>query len=104
MSSKEASIKDEARPGRPVEVTMAEIIEKIHCIVIEDHRIKMRDIAEIVDILVDRVHNILHKELEIKNILFPRNKKALCSMSAAIAAYRTKTHAKRHFAAVFVNA
>jgi len=41
------------------------MIEKI-CIIMEDRRMKMRDIAAIVGISVDRVHNILHKELEMK--------------------------------------
>jgi len=36
----------------------------------EDYRMKVRDIAEIVGISVDRLHNILHKKI--------RNKKALC--------------------------
>jgi len=62
------SIKDEARPGRPLEVTTPEMIEKIHRIVMEDRRMKVRDIAEIVGISVDRVHNILHKELEMKKL------------------------------------
>ena len=57
------SIKDEARPGCPIEVTTPEMIEKIHRIVMEDCRIKVRDIAEIRGILEDKVHNILHKEL-----------------------------------------
>jgi len=35
---------DEAHPGRPVEVTTPEIIEKIHRIVMENRRMKMRDI------------------------------------------------------------
>jgi len=34
----------------------------------EDRRMKMRDIAEIVSISVDKVHNILHKELEMKKL------------------------------------
>jgi len=32
----------------------------------EDRQMKVRDITEIVGISVDRVHNILHKELEMK--------------------------------------
>jgi len=44
------------------------MMEKIHLIVMEDCRMKMRDIAEIVGISIDRVHNILHKELEMKKL------------------------------------
>ena len=49
--------------------TTSEMIEKIHRIVMKDHRIKMRDITEIVGISVDRMHNILHKELEMKKCM-----------------------------------
>jgi len=56
------------RLGRPVEVIMPEMIEKIHRIVMEDRRMKVRDIAEIVGISVDRMHNILHKKLEMKKL------------------------------------
>jgi len=48
--------------------TTSEMIEKIYRIVMKDHRIKMRDITEIVGISVDRMHNILHKELEMKKL------------------------------------
>ncbi|XP_011630294.1 histone-lysine N-methyltransferase SETMAR-like [Pogonomyrmex barbatus] len=89
-------IKDETRPGRPVEVTTPEMIEKIHRIVMEDRRIKVRDIAEIVGISVDRVHNILHKELEMKKLCARWVPRLLDD--------RSKTHAKRHFTAVFVDA
>ena len=44
------SMKDEARPERSVEVIAPEIIEKIHRIGMEDHRIKVREIVEIVRI------------------------------------------------------
>ena len=39
------STKDEARPGHPVEAIAPEMIEKIHCILMEDRRIKARDKA-----------------------------------------------------------
>ena len=81
------SMKYKARPGRPVEVTALQTIEKIDRIVMEDQRIKVREIAEIVGISVGAVHNILHEKLEMKKI---------CVWS--------KTHAKRHFRSVFVNA
>lgn len=44
------------------------MIEKIHRIVMEDRRMKVRDIAEIIGISIDRVHNILHKKLEMKKL------------------------------------
>ena len=38
----------------------------------EDRRMKMHDIAEIVGISVDRMHNILHKELKMKKYTMDR--------------------------------
>ena len=62
------STKDEACPGRPVEAIAPEMIEKIHRIVMEDRRIKVREIAEIVGISVRVVHNILHEKLKMKKM------------------------------------
>ena len=61
-------MKDKAPPGRPVEATAPEMIEKIHRIAMEDRRIKVREIAEIVGISVGTVHNILHEKLEMRNM------------------------------------
>ena len=61
-------MKDEARPGFPVEAAALEMIKKIHPIVMEDHWIKVREIAEIVGISVGVVHNILHEKLEMKKM------------------------------------
>lgn len=58
---------DEARFGRLVQVTL-DIVEKIHCMVVEDRRMKMREIAEAVDISKERVHDILHEKLHIKKL------------------------------------
>ena len=57
------STKDEACPGRPVEATASAIIDKIHHIVMEDRRMKVREIAEIVGISVGVMHNILREKL-----------------------------------------
>jgi [histone H3]-lysine36 N-dimethyltransferase SETMAR len=62
------STKDEARPGRPSDVTNPEMISKIHGIVLEDRRVKVREIAETVGISTERVHNILHQKLEMKKL------------------------------------
>lgn len=75
-------------PGRPVEVTTPEIIEKIHHIVMEDRRIKMHDIAEIVGISVDRVHNILHEKLGMKK---------LCARLLTIDQKRTRKDISRQY-------
>ena len=62
------STKDETGPGRPVEVTAPKMIAEIHRIVMEDHGIKVREIAEMIEISVGAVHNILHEKLEIKKM------------------------------------
>ena len=56
------------RPGRPVEATTPEKIKQIHRNFMEDRRIKVREIAEIVGISVGAVHNILHEKLEMKKM------------------------------------
>lgn len=62
------STNDAERPGRPVQVTTAETIEKIHDMVMEDRKLKVRDIAETLGISYDRVHNILHEYLHMRKL------------------------------------
>lgn len=62
------STADAERPGRPNEVTTPEIIEKIHDIVLQDRRVKVREIAEIVRISDERVRNILHEHLDMRKV------------------------------------
>ena len=40
---------DEERPGRPIEVTTKDMVKKIHDIVLADLRVKIREVADIVD-------------------------------------------------------
>uniref|UniRef100_T1I7Q4 Paired domain-containing protein n=1 Tax=Rhodnius prolixus TaxID=13249 RepID=T1I7Q4_RHOPR len=49
---------DAERSGRPVEVTTPEIIDKIHDMVMDVRRVKVREIASAVGISNERVHNI----------------------------------------------
>jgi [histone H3]-lysine36 N-dimethyltransferase SETMAR len=60
------STNDEPRSGRPKTATAPDMIEKVHRIVLDDRRVKVREIADIVGISNDRVHRILTKELEMK--------------------------------------
>ena len=55
-------------PGRPNEITTPEIINKIHVIVLNDPKVKVREIAEIVSILTKHVVNILHTHLCMKKL------------------------------------
>uniref|UniRef100_T1HEC8 Uncharacterized protein n=1 Tax=Rhodnius prolixus TaxID=13249 RepID=T1HEC8_RHOPR len=45
---------DAERSGRPVEVTTTEIIDKIHDMVMDDRRVKVREIASAVGISNER--------------------------------------------------
>ena len=74
-------------PGHPNEITTPEMINKIHDIVLNDPKVKVREIAEIVFILTERVVNILYTHLCIR------------MMGAAIAHNRPKTHSCNHFGA-----
>ena len=55
-------------PGRPNEVTTEEMIEKIHDIVLNDRRVKLREIVDIVNISYERVFNIIHEHLHMRKL------------------------------------
>ena len=56
---------DAPRPGRTKTVTIPEIIDQIHEINLEDHRISAKSIAEQLGILRERVRSIIHEDLEM---------------------------------------
>lgn len=62
------SIFDDERPGRPKEVTTPEMVNKIHGMVIDDRRVKVREIAEALGISRERVENILHEYLGMRKL------------------------------------
>ena len=55
-------------PGRPSEITLPEIIDKIHFIVLSGPKMKVREVAEIVSILTERVVNMLHTHLYLRKL------------------------------------
>lgn len=59
---------DAQRSGRPVSATTPEIINKIHDIVMDDRRVKVREIASTVGISSERVYNILHQHLDMRKL------------------------------------
>ena len=71
------STSDAERPGRPKKVTSQKIIDKIHDIVLNDRRLKVREISKTVNISVGRVWHILHECLGMMKLLgmFQRNSK-----------------------------
>ena len=55
-------------PGHPNEITTPGMINKIHGIVLNDPKVKVREIAEIVSISTERVVNILHTHLCMRRL------------------------------------
>ena len=55
-------------PGRPNKITTPEMINKIHDIVLNDPKAKVREVAEIVFISTERMVNILHTHLCMRNL------------------------------------
>ena len=54
--------------GHPNEITTPEIINKIHDIVLNDWKVKVREIYEIVSISTEHVANIFHRHLCIRKL------------------------------------
>jgi transposase len=62
------SLEDDPREGRPKSATTPEIIEQVHDMILDDRRMEVREIAETIGILKERVRYILHKELDMKKL------------------------------------
>ena len=59
---------DAPRPGRPITMTIPEIIDKIHELVLEDRRISAKSITEQLDISLERVGSIIHEDLDMRKL------------------------------------
>jgi hypothetical protein len=75
---------DDRREGHPKSATTPEIIEQVHDMVLDDQRMKVREIAETTGISKEHVGYILREELDMK--------KLLRKMGAALAHSRSKMH------------
>jgi len=62
------SLEDDPREGHPKSAITPEIIEQVHKMVLDDRRMKVREIAETIDISKERVGYILHEELDMKKL------------------------------------
>jgi len=62
------SLEDDPREGRPKSATTPEIIEQVHDMVLDDRRMKVREIAETIGISKEHVGYILHEELDMKKL------------------------------------
>ncbi|EFN77796.1 hypothetical protein EAI_17364, partial [Harpegnathos saltator] len=54
--------------GRPNEVTTPEMVKKIHKMVLEDRRLKVRELADMVGISKSAVHRILTENLDMRKL------------------------------------
>ncbi|GBP54687.1 Histone-lysine N-methyltransferase SETMAR [Eumeta japonica] len=62
------STSDAERSGRPKEVITPEIVDKIHEMILDDRRMKVRELAHAVGISTERVHHILHEYLDKRKL------------------------------------
>ena len=61
-------LEGDPREGRPKSATTPEIIEQVHDMVLDDRRMKVREIAETIGISKEGVGYILHEELDMKKL------------------------------------
>jgi transposase len=62
------SLENDPREGHPKSATTPEIIEQVHNMVLDDWRMKVRELAETTGISKERVGYILHEELDMKRL------------------------------------
>jgi len=59
---------DAPRPGRPKQLTTAEIIDQIHELILEDRRISAKPLAEQLGISRERVESIIDEDLDKRKL------------------------------------
>jgi len=59
---------DAPRPGRSKTVTIPEITDQIHGLILEDRRISANSIVEQLEISRERVGSIIHEDLDIRKL------------------------------------
>jgi hypothetical protein len=62
------NLEDDPREGCPKSATTSEIIEQVHDVVLDDQRMKVREIVETIGISKECVGYILHEEMDIKKL------------------------------------
>ena len=62
------SLGDDERSGRPKTATADDNIAKVHQMVLDDRRIKVREIAEVMKMSKERVCHILHQDLGMRKL------------------------------------
>ena len=81
------SCQDEHRSGRPNEMTTTEMVKKIHKMVLDYRRIKVRELLNMVGISKSAVHGILTENLDMSKLcerwvprIVTRNKNSIVRM------------------------
>ncbi|KAF7263203.1 hypothetical protein GWI33_003507 [Rhynchophorus ferrugineus] len=64
----EMSTEDGERSGRPKEVVTEENIKKINKIILNDRKLKLNKVADILEISNERVHHIIHEYLGMRKL------------------------------------
>jgi len=59
---------DVPHPGRPKTVTIPEIIDQIHKLILEDWQISAKSIAEQLGISLEWVESIIHEDLDMQKL------------------------------------
>jgi histone-lysine N-methyltransferase SETMAR len=62
------SLEDDPHEGHPQSATTSQIIEQVHDMVLDDHRTKVREIAETIGISKEHAEYILHEEVDMKKL------------------------------------
>jgi histone-lysine N-methyltransferase SETMAR len=62
------SCQDQHRSGRPIELTTPEMVKKMHKMVLDDRRLKVREIADMVGISKSAIHCILTENLDMRKL------------------------------------
>ena len=59
---------DAPRMGRPKRVTTPDIIDQIHELILEEHRVSAKSIAEQLGLSRERVGSIIHEDLDMRKL------------------------------------
>jgi transposase len=62
------SLQDDPHDEHPKSATTPEIVQQVHDMILDDRRIKVREIAETIGISKESVGYILHEELDMKKL------------------------------------
>ncbi|CAH2086942.1 unnamed protein product [Euphydryas editha] len=62
------SLEDDPRPGRNIEVTTPELIQKVEKLVLDDARLKKKQLAEMVGVSDTTIFKILHDHLAMTKV------------------------------------